>query len=380
MRILTYLRLLLKDLLFDHGRSLLTVISLAAVIVSYLSTSSASEVLQEFGSQPGVAASNMVIMSDTALEPGQSHMGEGVLRSIAEALDQEYGPGSVQVASPMLYRSLRYDNKRLQIIAVPGQEMQSVHHLVLLDGRWPSGSGEVVASREAFTLFGYQLGDTLRIRDADVRIVGRVEQPGARMAAVWMEYAAGQALFEVHDDFQLGYLAMSARLDLPSAQLFLEQQAEIPAGYAVYLERQLYELYYHFVADLLKIAYVLAALALGVVCFGVYNTTSLTLMERRRDAALLQTVGFSARMVRLFLLGRAALQALAAYLLAWGVTALIQAGGRTTIAIEAKTAVMRLSPGTLALGLALTLLSTALGVYLVSRPGLGRDLAGQLRV
>ncbi len=132
MKLTVFCAYLFKDLFFDRGRSLLTVVSLTAVIVSYLATSATSEVLIEFGSQPQTGANNLLIMSDYALDPMQSNLDDSLLQSAAEAVRQGYGRDSVRRASPVIYRSLRFDNKRLQIIAVPLEDMVQVHNLKLL--------------------------------------------------------------------------------------------------------------------------------------------------------------------------------------------------------------------------------------------------------
>ena len=371
---------LFKDLFFDRGRSFLTIISLTAVIVSYLATSATSEVLMEFGSQPQTGANNLLIMSDYALEPMQSNLDDSLLQSVAEAVRQGYGPDSVQRASPVIYRTLRFDNKRLQIIAVPLEDMIKVHNLELLEGYWPASDEQVVATQEAMQLLDWKIGDSFEIRDTRLLIVGRVDQAGARMAAIWMNYSSGRELFNAQDIFQIGFLQIGDRLDLSTVQAYLEGDARMPSGYVVYLERQLYERYYHFVTDLLKVAFILALLALGVVCFGTYNTTSLTLMERRRDIAILQTLGFTSRAVRLFILGRTLLQTLAAFLLAWVIMeAVVQSSSHSPIAIEAKMGVLHLSPETLGLGMVLTLFSASLGVWLTSRAQNSQNLADQLR-
>jgi ABC-type antimicrobial peptide transport system permease subunit len=380
MKLFVFCAYLFKDLFFDRGRSLLTIISLTAVIVSYLATSATTEVLMEFGSQPQTGANNLLIMSDYALEPMQSNLDDSLLQSAAEAVRQGYGPDSVQRASPVIYRTLRFDNKRLQIIAVPLEDMVQVHNLELLEGYWPASDEQVVATQEAMQLLDWKIGDSLEVRDTRLLIVGRVDQAGARMAAIWMNYSSGRELFNAQDNFQIGFLQIGDRLDLSTVQAYLEGNARLPGGYVVYLERQLYERYYHFVADLLKVAFILAVLALGVVCFGTYNTTSLTLMERRRDIAILQTLGFTSRVVRLFLLGRTLLQTLAAFLLAWVImAAVVQSSSHSPIAIEAKMGVLRLSPETLGLGLVLTLFSASLGVWLISRAQNSQNLADQLR-
>jgi len=380
MKLIVFCTYLFKDLFFDRGRALLTVVSLTAVIVSTLATSATAEVLMEFSNQPEAVANNLLIMSEFALEPMQSNLDDSLLQSAAEAVRQEFGPDSVRSASPVIYRSLRFDNKRLQILAVPLDDMIQVHNLELLEGQWPVSDDQVVDTQEAMQLLNWKTGDSLEIRDTKLIIVGRVNQAGARMAAIWMDFSSGRELFNAENNFQIGFLQINNQNNLSAVQAYLEEDAHMPAGYVVYLEQQLYERYYLFVADLLKVAFILTGLALGVVCFGTYNTTGLTLMERGRDIAILRTLGFSSHIVRLFILGRTLLQTLTAFLLAWGVMAVVVIiNAHSPIAIEAKMGILRLSPENLGLGLVLTLFSASLGAWLISRAQNSRNLADQLR-
>ena len=148
----------------------------------------------------------------------------------------------------------------------------------------------------------------------------------------------------------------------------------------MYLNQQLYLRYTDLVRDLIKVAVIIATLALIVIIFGTFNAASLTMAERKQDIAILQTIGFTSRTIRLFLLGRTLLQTLVAFFLAWGIVAIIARYSlKFPIVFFAKTAVLRLSPKTILLGLLLTMLSASLGVWLTTHAQSSQNLADQLR-
>ncbi|OIN86151.1 MAG: hypothetical protein COS37_03130 [Anaerolineae bacterium CG03_land_8_20_14_0_80_58_20] len=370
---------LFKDLFFDRGRSVLTIISLTAVIVSYLAASAISEVFLEFGSQPQTGSRNLLIVSDYAFDPMQSKLDDSALQSAAEIVRQEFGPDSVLSAFPVIYRNLEINGRRIRALAIPRENLMRSYSLTLMEGDWPDGEEQVVVSQEAMQLNDWKVGDRLLFRDSNLLITGRV-QGEARISAIWMTYASGQKLFNAQNDFQIGVLEIDSSLDLPTVQGSLEQDPQFPKGYAVYLNQQLYGRYYDLVRDFLKVAFIIATLALGVVIVGTFNATSLTMAERKQDIAILQTIGFPSRTIRLFLLGRTLLQTLVAFCLAWGVMAIIvQNSLQYPIVFHAKIAVLRLSPETILLGFFLTVISASLGVWLTTHAQSSLNLADQLR-
>jgi ABC-type lipoprotein release transport system permease subunit len=266
------------------------------------------------------------------------------------------------------------------VLAVPREILILGYGLTLLEGDWPASDEQVVVTQEAMQLNGWKIGDHILIRGSNLLITGHVQGEAAQMSAIWMTYAGGQKLFNVQDEFQIGVLKIEGSLDLPTVQAALEQDPNFPKGYAVYLNQQLYEVYTYIFRDLLKVGFIMAALALGVVIFGTFNAASLTMAERKHDIAILQTIGFQSRTIRLFLLGRTLLQTLVAFLLAWGVMAIIvQNSQQYPMVFQAMTIVLRLSPETLFLGLLLTMFSASLGVWLTARAQSHLSLADQLR-
>jgi ABC-type antimicrobial peptide transport system permease subunit len=371
---------LFKDLFFDRGRSFLTIISLTAVIVSYLAASAISDVFLEFGSQPQTGSRNLLIVSDYALDPMQSKLDDSILQAAAEVVRQEFGPDSVLSAFPTIYRTLNINGRNLRMLAVPRENLMRDSSLTLLEGDWPESDEHVIVTQEALQLNGWKIGDRILIRGSNLLITGRVQEEAARTSAIWMTYDGGQKLFNVQSDFQIGVLQIDDSQDLTTVQAHLEQDPHFPTGYAVYLNQQLYERYTDIVRDFLKAAFSIAALASGAVILGTFNATSLTMAERKQEIAILQTIGFTSRTIRLFLLGRTHLQTLVAFCLAWGVMAIIvQNSLKFPIVFYAKTAVLRLSPEILFLGFLLTMLSASLGVWLTARAQSSLSLADQLR-
>ena len=85
MRILGYF--VANDLIHDRWRSLLTVLSLAVVVVGYLLLASLAQAFAEFGKQSQVTG-NLVIVSAEALDPTEGSLSEDVLRTA-----QQVAPG-----------------------------------------------------------------------------------------------------------------------------------------------------------------------------------------------------------------------------------------------------------------------------------------------
>jgi hypothetical protein len=370
---------LFKDLIFDRGRSVLTIISLTAVIVSYLAASALSEVFLEFGSQPQTGSRNLLIVSDYALEPRQSKLDDSILQAGAEVVRQEFGPDSMLCAFPVIYRALDINNRTILVMAVPREYLTRFQNLTLLEGVLPENDGQVVVTQTAMQLNGWKIGDRLHIRDGNLLITGRArEETGT--SVIWMTYSGGQKLFDAQSDFQIGVLQINTSLNLATVQSYLEQDPQFPDGYSVYLEQQLNRRYTDAVRDIVNVAYIITALALGVIIFGTFNAISLTMAERKQDIAILQTIGFTSRMIRVFLLGRMLIQTLVAFCLAWGVMAIIEQNGlQYPLVLHAKTATLHLSPDTMLLGLALTILSASLGAWLPSITKSNQNLADQLR-
>jgi ABC-type antimicrobial peptide transport system permease subunit len=267
----------------------------------------------------------------------------------------------------------------MQVLALPREDLKAGYSLTLQAGDWPARDEQVVVTQEGMQLNGWKIGDHILLRDSDLLITGRVQED-AGTSVIWMTYSGGKKLFNIQSGFQIGVLLIDESLDLPTVQTSLEKNPGFPKGYAVYLNHQLYGRYTDMVRDLVRIAYIISALALVVIIFGTMNAASMTLAERKRESAILQTIGFGYRTIGLFLLGRTLLQTMIAFFLAWGIVAvMVKNSLQNPVVFFAKTAILRLTPETVLVGLLLAMLSASLGVWLTTRAHKGLNLADQLR-
>jgi ABC-type antimicrobial peptide transport system permease subunit len=371
---------LLKDLLFDRGRSLLTIFSLTAVIVSTMSASALSEVFLEFGSTNQSGSRNLLIVSDYALDPMQSKLDNTILHITAGIVRKQYGPESIIEAFPAIYRTLEVNQHTIRVLAVPQGNLRNSYDLTLKEGSWPENAEQVVVTQEALLLNNWKVGDRMQLRGHELLITGRVQDKSAQTSSLWMTYEMGRDLFTTLDEFQIGVLQIEATLDLMEVQTSLEQDPQFPSGYSVFLTQQMYGRYAELVRDLLKLSFLLVGLSIFMVSFGTYNSCILTLVERKNDIAILQTIGFSSTKVGLFLLGRTLIQALAAFLLGWGVMEFIVFfSNQDPFVSHGKTVILHLSAETILICLTLTLLSASMGNWLSTRSHSKLCLADQLR-
>jgi hypothetical protein len=135
-----------KDLLHDRWRSLLTILSLAVVVVSYLLLAALSQAFILFGRQPQ-GTSNLVIVSSDVLDPMESSVDEAILQAARQA-----APGKIVNTFPSLFRHMFIQDHVMQVRAVPLEDLKTALALTLLQGTWPEGPQQIVASEGAVQL------------------------------------------------------------------------------------------------------------------------------------------------------------------------------------------------------------------------------------
>ena len=358
---------LLKDLRHDLNRSLLTIAGLCIMVVSYLLTAALSDAFRQFGSQPGVTSHNLLLLSADTIDPMQSSVSPAALDLAQRSVQATFGPQSVRRADPTVFRTLRIAGNSMEVIAVAPQGMTDTYHLVLLEGRLPAGNTEMAASEQAFDLSGWTVGQNIEFYSREFQLVGKVRYDAGKLASLWLTYAAGENLFGAQRGFQIGALQIAGDLDPESVRAYLETVPGILPAYAVYLEREIHARYAQAIQAILSFTLVMDLLALSVISFGIFNATSLTLVERSHELALLRVAGFSTGAIRRFLFGRALVQTLIAYGLGWGLAELvIWQNAARSFSMRGVYVKISLSPDNLLLGLALTLLFAWFGVWLTA--------------
>jgi ABC-type lipoprotein release transport system permease subunit len=350
-----------RDLLHDRWRTLLTILSLAVVVVGYLLLTSLAQAMLSLSGQ-AQATNNLLILEADTIDPQDSSIDESVLQTA-----QEIVPGQVQLAFPILFRHLTIDGQLMQVRAVPLEEMSTSMGLTLAQGDWPAGSRQVVVSEGAAGQASWKIGSTVNIYGTDFQVSGLVHFEENAFGSVWMTYTEGQQLFRTSRTFQVGYLSLVPSADPESVRLKLLADPRISAAYSVYLENAFTNSYNQSTSNLVTLSGFLVLVSLLVVTFGTYNATSLSLTERSLEIGLLHVIGFTLNKLRSFLLARALVLTLTAYSLGWLISQIFIDRQRLHAASDLIFRSLSLTTFSSLFGLGLALLFAFLGVWLASR-------------
>ncbi len=286
------------DLLHDRWRSLLTILSLAVVVVGYLLLTSLSQALVTLSGEAQVTNNLLILEADT-IDPMDSTLHDGVLQTALQI-----APNQILDAFPVIFRHLTIEGQIMQVRAVSLEALSTSVGLTLLQGTWPDGARQVVVSEGAAGLASWKIGSTVNIYGTEFQVTGLVRAQENAFGSVWMTYTEGQRLFGTSRGFQVGYLSIAPSADPESVRATLLADPAISSAYAVYLEHAYTNSYNQSNSNLVILSGLMVLVSLLVVTFGVYNATSLSLTERSLEIGLLHVIGFSLNKLRGFLLAR----------------------------------------------------------------------------
>ncbi len=171
-----------RDLLHDRWRSLLTILSLAVVVVGYLLLASLAQAMVILSRQAKVTNNLLILAADT-IDPMDSSIDEDVLQ-----IAREIAPGQIRLAFPILFRHLTIDGKLMQVRSVALEEMSTSVGLTLVQGDWPDSIRQVVVSEGAAELASWKIGSTVNIYGTDFQVTGLVRTEENAFGSVWMTY------------------------------------------------------------------------------------------------------------------------------------------------------------------------------------------------
>jgi ABC-type antimicrobial peptide transport system permease subunit len=360
MRSLGYF--IFKDLWHDGWRSLLTILSLAAVVVGFLLLASIAQIFLSFGKQSRVT-DNLVIISADAIDPMESSLGEDLLQTV-----RQIAPDQIQRAFPVLFRHLTIQNCIMQVWAVPLQEMSGALNLTLLSGRWPVGPHQIVVSEGMPQGTSWGIGSSVNIYGTDFQVTGLVRSGENDYGSLWMTYTEGQSLFGMGRGFQIAYLPLIPSSNPESVRQKLRSDPRVSTRYAVYLENALNNSYGQVNHNLLILSNILALVSLSAITFAIYNATSLSLTERGHEISLLRVIGFTPTRLRGLLFARTLVLILVAYCLGWVAAFFLinYLGAHIPMDLVVAPVILTLTPSTSLLGLGLSIAFVFLGIWLTT--------------
>jgi ABC-type antimicrobial peptide transport system permease subunit len=352
----------LKDLFHDAWRSLLIILSLAVMVVSFLLLAAISKAYSVFGKRIQTS-NNLVIVSAGVIDPMESSLGTDILETA-----REIAPQQIRNAFPQIFRHLNIEGQIMQIIAVAPEEMETTLALRLLTGRWPVGLQEIGISEGAAQVTSWEIGSIVNIYGTDFQVTGILRPSANNYASIWMTYSEGQRLFGPEHGFQLGLLQLEATANPESVRLKIQADSRFLKKYSVYLVDALNNRYSQINRNLLIMSGLQAILSLLAITFGTYNANSLNLTERSREIILLRMIGFTKGRIRIFLYARSLVLTLLAFGFGWITAMLLISYQRlhAPISIQAAPLLLELTPMTSLLGLLLAVVFSLLGVLLTS--------------
>jgi hypothetical protein len=360
---ITALLFALKDIRHDWARALLGIASLAVVVFSYQMLASLSDTFTDFTRTPNVTRNLIVIQADF-IDPADATLDPQALQAA-----QELDSSLVQQVSPLIFHHIRVEGHLVQLRAAALEDWEPVYHLTLQEGKWPGAEGEIATGESAARANGWGLGTHLNIYGSDFRITGIYRAPGSNFATLWMPLEQAQRLYGPEQPFNGMTVQVATAADIEEVRARLQSDARIAGKYTVFFEDNYTYRNNQAMKDIRALASLASGLALLAVIFGTYNATSLSLVERSREAGILRAVGFSHFHLRVFLMLRALLAGAAAYLLgtgaAWAFALWQQAGEQ--IFILGVQLTFRISPQQVISGALWTAALALLGAWLSSR-------------
>lgn len=354
------LSLLIKDMLRDRWRTVITIINLMVFLCCYFLLAAVSKAAAAYGTQDEDRSSLMVIQNNV-FDPGDSILTDEQITPIRELM-----PGKIDAVSPMIFRLLKIESHLIQVRAAPLADLEPVYHLELISGNWPTANNEAVIGAGTAAMTGWEIGRKIRIFGRDFIISGMISSPGTKSSAVWIDLAAAENLFGTNGVYQFAWANITPGVEAEEVQLILQNDPRLSDRYQVYFVDHLYEQYARALNDVAGISSVLVFLSLIMVMFGTYGSIYLTLSERARELTILRAIGYSSSSIRAILSARTLIQVIAAFLASWIISIIILKflSRVYPIVVHAIILEVKITPGIFFLGMLLALVFGWVGVLL----------------
>jgi putative ABC transport system permease protein len=311
---LASLGLILKDMLHDRSRMLLSITGLAVVIGCYFILVSLSEALVN-ALLTTTLSRNLIVIQNHLIDPTDAVLEPRVVQAAQELI-----PDSISQLSPLVFRHTRVEDQVVQLYASDQDDWQSIYHLALLSGAWPDGERQVVVGEGLAQANDWQAGKTVQIFGSEHTVSGIFRASGISYASVWMPIESFWSLFDTPRNYQALFVQAAPGVAPDAVLEKLQNDPRLTEEYAVYFEDNYARKNIRALQDMSSLMTIVGGIALLGIVFGVFNATTLSAVERSRDLGILLGLGFSQTRVRGMLWVRSILQALLAYSLGLGVT------------------------------------------------------------
>lgn len=369
MKFFTAIRYCIIHIAHDWLRTLLTIISVAAIISVYLLSGGLIKNLDKLGDSYMTFPNSLLLaMSTNAVFMSDSYITMDDLDYYAALINDQYGKGTVKELIPMIYRTLYLDGNSIMVTGVNYKDLIDITRLSLIEGTWPINQSELLVNQEFISITGYKIGDTFPLYGADMTIAGIAISPLWRNAMVVLSYDQAFALYDTQDSFQLGVIQLTDDADPILIHKSIGSIQEDANCCNLYLHDHFNLLILSAFKGIGALSHVLQVLAFILITFGAYNAAAMTLAEHRLEIILLRVLGFSNKAVYFILFLRTLIVMLISFLIGWGIAILF--GNTVTQANEYSFSgvpiVMDIGWKEVLISLCIIFLLTLLGTYISS--------------
>jgi len=310
-------RFVIKDLISDGWRTIITIINLIVFICSYFAMVALAEAAYNFGNQP-TDKSVLIIISRNVFDPSESTVTDQDFLPAEELI-----PETVKSVTPLIFKIINVNNNLIQLRAARLEDMQSVHSLKLISGDWPKGPNQVVIGEGTAAMTNWKIGDSIHIYGDDFIISGLIRAPGMEFSSIWMTLDTATNLFNLKGRYQFAWIQLQSGVDFEAVRSKLQNDPRLSDRFDVYFADNLYQEYTKAVSNVKGMSGMLVILALSAVMLGTYCNIFLILSERSRDITILRAIGVQSGTIRALVTLRTLLQVCVGYLLSWGITSLL---------------------------------------------------------
>jgi len=372
----TLIRYASQDLLYQPGRTLLTVTGLAVIVFAYLILVGLSGAMADYGRHADVSQKLIIIQANVA-DLRHGFVDDDALQAALD-LPEEI----VQHISPLGVRTMRVNEYVLSLFSADVADWEVVYELNLVAGHWPTAAREAAVSEGAARAAGWQLGDTLRIFGADFKVTAVIRAANViAYSSVWLDRSETEQLLGSRRDRQIVFIQLAPGSDAEAVRRLLEADERLDGRYHVYFQDNLGQRYADTLRDIRRVTRVVNGIILLTIVFSAYNGTSLTLAERGRETAILRALGFAPAFLYYFLLLRAIMLSAIAYGLGLGVAAIFLTiyQANAPLLLLGLPLSLQLTVNDILWGAALILALAAAGAWFSSRRLVWRNVADILR-
>lgn len=278
-----------------------------------------------------------------------------------------------EVVAPEIFviRQDRSDNIYL-FRGVPLETYAQVNAFTVIAGRSLAAGdrGAVMIGRQVAARLELGPGDIFTYRSRDFRVVGIFETGTVSDSEIWLSLPDAQRLFHSR-----GYVSAFAVKGPPNLARRIEERLDVQ----VVSEPEVWASFTGATASLNVLMQMIAAIMAGAAVLGVMNQMFTVVRQRRREIAILRSLGFRRSDVLVYVLGQALVITLAGFVVALGVALSLVRG------LQLEAMGMSLNPylsattigGALLLTLVIGLLAGAYPAYRATQINLAETLRGE---